>query len=44
MEAFKQLKATQCAYCQRKNLPDPYVYKEDMGFKMVFCDSSCFAK
>ena len=43
-EAFKQLKATQCAYCKKKNLTNPYVYKDMDGYKTVFCDNSCLNK
>ncbi|CAJ0882542.1 10667_t:CDS:2 [Entrophospora sp. SA101] len=40
-EAFKQLKATQCAYCKRKNLVNAYVYETNSvtGVKTVFCDT-----
>ncbi|CAJ0761388.1 20438_t:CDS:2 [Entrophospora sp. SA101] len=42
-EAFKQLKATQCAYCKRKNLVNAYVYETNSvtGVKTVFCDKCC---
>ena len=43
-ETFKQLKATQCAYCKKKNLTNPYVYKNMDGYKTVFCGNNCFAK
>src|SRR6185369_9087537 len=43
-EALKKLKATQCAHCKKKNLTNPYFYKEMDGYKTVFCDNNCFAK
>ncbi|KLL04214.1 MAG: hypothetical protein MRECE_2c114 [Mycoplasmataceae bacterium CE_OT135] len=45
-ETFKQLKATQCAYCQKRNLTNPHVYETNSvtGVKTVFCDSGCLNK
>jgi len=43
-ETFKVQKATQCAYCKKNNLINPYVYKEEHDYKTVFCDSDCLNK
>ena len=45
-ESYKNLKATQCACCQKKNLNNPHVYETDSltGVKTVFCNQACLDK